>query len=83
MVNLINTWWGKKTIIGKILSYIYENEDIDEDDLKEFIEECGSKNVDKMYKELIRKDKEFTLVFKRIGNTTSLTRNAQEYINSL
>jgi hypothetical protein len=83
MVELINMWWGKRKIIAKVLSFLYENEDTNEEELKEFIEECGSKNVDKMYKELIRKDKKFTSVFQRKNNITNLTKEARDYIDEM
>lgn len=83
MAKLIDMWWGKRKIIGRILSYIYENESVDENDLKEFIEECGSKNVGKMYKELIRKDKKFISVFQRKNNITNLTKEARDYIDEM
>lgn len=83
MEKLIDMWWGKKTIIGKILSYIYENEDVDEDDLKEFIEECGSKDASKMYHHLISKTKEYKLVFKRKNNITNLNKEAIKYIDDM
>lgn len=83
MEKLIDMWWGKKTIIGKILSYIYENEGADEEDLKEFIEECGSKDAKKMYHHLISKTKEYKLVFKRKNNITNLNKEAREYIDNM
>ena len=83
MVELINMWWGKRKIIAKVLSFLYENEDTNEEELKEFIEECGSKNVDKMYNELIRKDKKFTSVFQRKNNITNLTKEARDYIDEM
>lgn len=73
-------WWNKESIIGKILKYIYEKESVTEDELKEFIEKCGSKNVDKMYNELVRKDKEFTTVFERKNNITKINKEAREYV---
>lgn len=84
MTDLIDMWWGKRSIIGKLLNFIYENEDgVSEDVLKEYIKDCGSKNIDKMYKELIRKDKSFTLVFERKNNITKLNTNAREYIDEI
>ena len=84
MSDLIDMWWGKRSIIGKLLNFIYENEDgVSEDVLKEYIKDCGSKNIDKMYKELIRKDKSFTLVFERKNNITKLNTNAREYIDEI
>jgi len=83
MEKLIDMWWGKKTIIGKILSYTYENEGADEDDLKEFIEECGSKDASKMYHHLISKTKEYKLVFKRKNNITDLNKEARKYIDDM
>lgn len=34
---LINMWWNKESIIGKILKYIYEKESVTENELKEFL----------------------------------------------
>ena len=83
MGELINMWWGKRTMMGKILSFVYESNGVNENDLKEFIRECGSKNIDRMYKELIRKDKDFTSVFERRNNITNLKQEAREYIDEM
>lgn len=83
MEKLIDMWWGKKTIIGKILSYVYENEGVDEDDLKEFIEECGSKNVDGLYNHMTSNGKEYSLIFKRKNNITNLNKEARKYIDDI
>jgi hypothetical protein len=83
MEELINMWWGKRTMMGKILSFVYESNGVNENDLKEFIRECGSKNIDRMYKELIRKDKDFTSVFERRNNITNLKQEAREYIDEM
>jgi hypothetical protein len=84
MQRLINMWWGKRTIIGKILTFIYDNENgTSEKELKEYMNKCGSKNIDRMYKELLRKDKNFISVFERKNNITNLTKEAREYIYEL
>jgi hypothetical protein len=82
MKMLINNWWNKKSIIGKILSFVYENNDgVNEKELKEFIHECGSKDVNKMYHHLITKTKEYNLVFERKNDITKLKQKAREFIN--
>ena len=83
MQELIDMWYGKRTIMGKILSFVYENKNTNEEDLKKYIKECGSKNIDKMYKELIRKDKKFTNVYERKNNITNLTQEAMIYIDKI
>lgn len=83
MTQLIDRWYGKKTIIGKILSFVYDNENgVNEEDLREFIEESGSKNSKQMYKHLITQGKEYNLVFKRDNNITNLKGEARDYIES-
>lgn len=84
MKDLVNMWWGKISIIGKILKFVYDNENgVNEKDLKELIEECGSKDVNKMYHHLTTKTKEYTLVFERKNNITNLKQEAREYIDEL
>ncbi len=83
MIELIDMWMGKKTIIGKILSFVYESKGVDEDDLKEFIEDCGSKDANKMYHHLISNTKEYKLVFKRKNNITNLNKEARQYIDDM
>jgi hypothetical protein len=80
MTDLIDMWWGSKSIIGKILKYIYENEYVNEEELKEYIEQCGSKNTGQMYKHLTTQGKEYNLVFERKNNITSLKQEARNYI---
>jgi hypothetical protein len=84
MQRLINMWWSKTTIIGKILKFVYENENgANEITLKNFIKQCGSKDADKMYHHLITKTKEYCLIFERKNNITSLKKEAREYIDEL
>lgn len=83
MEKLIDMWWGKKNIIGKILSYVYENGGVNEEDLMEYIEESGSKNPKQMYKHLITQGKEYNLVFKRKNNITNLNKEARKYIDNM
>jgi hypothetical protein len=83
MTKLIDNWWSKKTIIGKILSFVYDNEDANENELTQFIEECGSKNGNKMYHHLTTKTKEYCLIFERKNNITSLKQEARKYIDDI
>jgi len=84
MKRLINMWWGANTTIGKILKFIYESQDgLREKKLKEFIEECGSKNANQIYIHLTRQDKEYNLVFERKDNITSLKKEARKYVNNM
>ena len=86
MQGLIDMWWGKQSIIGKILSFVYENENgINEEDLRNFIKECGSKNVTSQYQELVKHDdRQYNKVFQRnTKKVTNLTANARKYIDEL
>jgi len=81
MTELIDMWWGKKTIIGKILSYVYENEGVDEDELKEFLR---NNNYSKAwYSDLAQVNKEYKNVFERKNNNTNLTKEARDYIDEM
>jgi len=81
MTELIDMWWGKKTIIGKILSYVYENEGVDEDELKEFLR---NNNYSKAwYSDLAQVNKEYKNVFERKNNNTNLNKEAREYIDKM
>ena len=83
MQELINNWWGKKNLIGKILKFVYDSETgVCEDELMEFMEESGSKNPKQMYKHLITKGKEYRLVFNRKNNITNLKQEARDYIKT-
>lgn len=84
MKKLIDRWHGKKTIIGKILGFVYENEDgINEKELKEFITEIGSNDSNKMYHHLTTKTKEYNIIFNRKKNITNLNKEAREYIDNM
>ena len=82
MQELINNWWGKKTIIGKVLKFVYDSETgVKETELKKFIKECGSNDVKKMYHHLTTNTKEYKLVFERKSNEiTNIKNEAREYI---
>jgi hypothetical protein len=78
MSSLIDMWWEKRTIIGKLLKFVYENENgVNERDLKNFIKNNGSKNPTQMYKHLITKGKEYRLIFERKNNITNLTKESR------
>ena len=82
MKELIDNWWEKKTIIGKILTFVYENEDgVNEEELKEYIEECGSKNPEQMYYHLTTLGKDYSMIFKRVNKITNLKQEARDYID--
>lgn len=84
MDELIDLWWCKETIIGKILSFVYKNKNgVIEKELNDFIKECDSQNVSSMYKELIRIDKNYNYVFERKNNITKITKKAREYIDGI
>ena len=82
MKELIDKWWNKKTIIGKILKFVYESVSVSENELKNFIESCGSKNTSQMYIHLTRDDKDYSLVFSRNTGNTFLNDNAMDYIQT-
>jgi hypothetical protein len=75
-------WWSKKSIIGKILNFIYEHEDgVNEKELIKFIEKCESKNPNQMYHHLTTQGKDYGCVFERKNNITKLRKEAREYMN--
>lgn len=84
MKRLIDLWWKKNTIIGKILTFVYESGvGVSENELKEYLQEIGSDNVGEMYRHLTRKTKEYFYVFRRSSNgVTNLQPNARTYISS-
>lgn len=83
MKRLIDMWWNADTIIGKILRFVYDSErGVNESELKQFINDCGSTDSSKMYAHLVTKGKYYKLIFMRNNNVTSLVREAREYIAS-
>lgn len=75
---LINMWWNKESIIGKILKYIYEKESVTEDELKEFLE---INNYSKAwYSDLAQSNKDYKIVFERKNNITKINKEAREYV---
>lgn len=82
MKQLVNLWWNADTIIGKILRFIYGFTDgVGESELKNFIQECGSRNVDNLFRHLT--NKEYKFVFKRTHqNITKLHDSALIFINT-
>ena len=81
MKRLIDMWWGAKTIIGKILRYVYEHENgVNEEDLRNYIESQGSKNAFQMYHHLTTNGKEYNLVFERNNGITTVKKEACTYI---
>jgi hypothetical protein len=81
MKQLIDNWYGKSTIIGKIFTFVYESEvGVSETELKEYIREIGSENTDYMFNELVRKDMKHNIVFERTSNNiTKLRKEALKY----
>ncbi len=80
---LVDRWWNKKTIIGKILNFVYDSENgVGEEDLKNFISECGSENPEQMFAHLTTNGKEYKHIFKRKTKTniTNIRNEAKEYI---
>lgn len=83
MKKLIDLWWNGKTIISKILHFVYDNESVNEMNLKAFISNSGSTNVKAHYDELIKPDRMHNLVFTRSSKKiTTLTQQARDYIIS-
>jgi len=81
MAELIDMWWGKRKIIGKILSYVYEHEDgVDEEELKEFLRNNNYSRA--WYSDLAQVNKEYKNVFER-KNNTNLTKEARDYIDEM
>ena len=79
---LTKKWYNKKTIIGKILVYLYINKDVKEEEMKEFIKKCGSKKPDLMYNRLMSGVRE-SLIIERHQNITNLKKETREFIDSL
>ena len=83
MERLINMWWNGNTNVGKILKYVYESEGVNENELKEFIRECGSKKVNETFIHLNRNGTQYKHVFKRdLNGITKIKKEAKEYIKS-
>lgn len=84
MKRLIKNWWGKKSIIGKILKFVYDSEvGVNEKDLKEFIKNIGSENTSGIYNHMVSNGKEYRLVFERTSNgITKIKEHAKKYIKT-
>lgn len=85
MIQLLNSWWNTKSMVGKILTYVYNNPNgVPEHELKAYIESLGSSNVDEMYRHLTRANKEYGLVFTKVQSKLIKVRpEAIKYINTL
>jgi len=85
MQELINNWWGKKNLTGKILKFVYDSETgVSENELKEYLKECRSKNTTGFYNHMISNGKEYKLIFERTSDEiTKIKNEAREYINSM
>jgi hypothetical protein len=83
MTELVDNWYNKETIIGKILKFVYNenNNGVSEKKLKDFIKECGTINVSSQYQEIVKSDRKYNLVFTRKNKKTSLTKDARKYID--
>ena len=82
MKDLVNMWWGKETIIGKILKFIYDNENgVSEDKLMKYLKD--NKYSKAWYSDLAQCNKDYKIVFERINNITSLKQKAREYMDEL
>jgi hypothetical protein len=84
MKELIDMWWNANSIIGKILKFVYDSQvGVSESELKEFIENAGSKSCGKMYYHLTTKQKEYSLIFERTSNNiTKIKNEALDYIRT-
>lgn len=82
MQELIDMWYGKQTKIGKILSFIYENEQgVSEKELKEYLTSISNSSRT-WYTDLHTSKKEYILVFQRNKNRmTNLNQEARKYID--
>jgi hypothetical protein len=78
----IDLWWKKTSIIGRILTFVYESKEVSGTELKNFIKECGSEDAISWYSDLVNKNKDFRLVFKRTDGTTSINEDAKKYIKT-
>ena len=77
-------WWNADSIIGKILRFVYESDGVSEMKLKEYINTLNTQNVKSHYDELIKKDREYNLIFVRTNTkTTKITKKAREYIQNM
>ena len=86
MKSLIDRWWCADTIIGKILEFVYRNEDVQQGIMMNFITQLGSKNPFQMYHHLTTTGKEYSLVFTRSSKSTdgvTLKKSAKDYIQEL
>ncbi len=84
MKHLINLWWGRNTIIGRILKYVYDNTNgVSENDLKEFLRN-QTESERTWYTDLHCHSKYYICVFERNSSRiTNLKSEARRYINTL
>lgn len=85
MKRLIDMWWNADTIIGKILTFVYKHKNgVGERELKDFIMNSGSTNIDGMYKHMVSNGKEYKYIFERNDkNITNLKPESRKLINEL
>ena len=83
MKELVNRWWGAKTIIGQILKYVFDNQKVSEKDLKDFIKSLGATERT-WYTDLHTPNKNYKLAFYRDSSRyTCLTKETRQHINHL
>lgn len=84
MKQLIDLWWTSDTIIGKVLRFVRDSDiGVTELELKCFLQEIGSVNVDELFNELARNKRGHFLVFERTENKiTKLRKEATQYITT-
>ena len=82
MKRLVNLWWNADTIIGKILKFVYEKEQVSEKELKDFIGTIGDSRT--WYTDLHTGNKHYINIFQRDNNRfTRINENTREYIQTL
>ena len=81
MKQLIDMWWNADTIIGKILSFVYEHENgVSEAELKDYLH--TNKYSKAWHSDLEQKHKDYQFVFERSHGITKLKQQALQYIKS-
>lgn len=84
MKELVDMWLGANTIIGKVLNFVYHQNDVSEQELKSFIQSIGSSNIQAHYDECVRGgERGYNSVFTRSNGVTQLSESARMYIQSL
>jgi hypothetical protein len=78
---IVDRWWQKDNISGKVLTYIYDNSEVECNNIIEFLKCIGSNDPKGFTRDLVRG--KYGMIYKKTENMFVLRAKAHAYIETL